>query len=274
MLVATVWALCLLSSRAQQPTSAKTVPKVTGQWTGTWGPLAPKPAVPGGKSTEMLLDCTVVHADGKWQATFEGECGRPYKYTVKMEGRQAGDVVLFKGTTDLGEKDGGVYDWIGRATADEFVGFYTSAKYTGTFRLAPKKDAKPKTAAQKDVEALQGKWDTAALTYNGKDFLADGKRGFHFVFKGDEAAIEGNQAVKKEYTKIKVKLDPSATPKCIDITVTGGIQLNAVVEGIYELKADELKICARVFGNERPTEFTSPEGSSTVLLVLKREPRP
>jgi hypothetical protein len=30
-----------------------------------------------------------------------------YKYTVKMDGRQAGDVMLFKGTTDLGEKDGG-----------------------------------------------------------------------------------------------------------------------------------------------------------------------
>jgi len=34
--------------------------------------------------------------------------------------------VLFKGTADLGPKDGGVYDWIGRATEKEFVGFYTS----------------------------------------------------------------------------------------------------------------------------------------------------
>jgi hypothetical protein len=53
-----------------------------------------------------------------------------------MQGRQSGDVVLFQGTADLGEKDGGVYDWIGRANEEEFIGFYTSQKHTGHFRLA------------------------------------------------------------------------------------------------------------------------------------------
>ena len=43
--------------------------------------------------------------------------------------------VLFKGTTDLGEQDGGVFDWVGRATDDQFVGFYTSGHYTGVFSL-------------------------------------------------------------------------------------------------------------------------------------------
>jgi uncharacterized protein (TIGR03067 family) len=271
MLALATWALGPFHINGQEVAKQTAIPKVAGEWTGTWGPLSPKVA-PTAKSTEKQLDCAVSYKDGTWQATFEGECGRPYKFTVKMEGRQAGDVVLFKGTTDLGEKDGGVYDWIGRATPQEFIGFYTSAKYTGTFRLAPKKKDGPKDAAQKELDALQGKWVTASLIYNGKDFLADGKRGFHFVFKGAEAAIEGNAAVKKEYAKIKVKLDAAATPKCIDITVTGGIQLNATIEGIYELKGDELKICAKVFGNERPTEFASGEGASIALLVLKREP--
>jgi hypothetical protein len=56
-----------------------------------------------------------------------------------MTGRPSSEAVLFKGTTDLGEKDGGVYDWIGRATDREFVGFYTSANHTGAFRLTRKK---------------------------------------------------------------------------------------------------------------------------------------
>ena len=117
-------------------------PRVTGEWAGTWGIYAPpKAGEPPPQSqhsgSELRLDCKVTEQrDGAWQATFEGECGRPYKYTVKMQGRQAGDVVLFKGTADLGEKDGGVYDWIGRANEEEFVGFYTSQKYTGHFRLA------------------------------------------------------------------------------------------------------------------------------------------
>ena len=52
-----------------------------------------------------------------------------------MEGRLVGGVVMFKGTADLGARDGGVYDWIGRAVDGEFVGFYTSATYTGVFSM-------------------------------------------------------------------------------------------------------------------------------------------
>ena len=116
-------------------------PRVTGAWTGTWGLYSPpKPGEPPQlqKATqEARLDCKVSElTSGKWQATFEGECGRPYKYTIQMEGRQAGDVALFQGSADLGEKDGGVYDWIGRANEEEFIGFYTSEKHTGHFRLA------------------------------------------------------------------------------------------------------------------------------------------
>ncbi len=56
-----------------------------------------------------------------------------------MDGRQAGAVVLFKGTADLGPKDGGAFDWIGRANDKEFIGFYTSGTYTGTFKMERKK---------------------------------------------------------------------------------------------------------------------------------------
>jgi uncharacterized protein (TIGR03067 family) len=125
--------------------------------------------------------------------------------------------------------------------------------------------------AKEDLKKLEGTWKATALTYNGKDFLADGKGGFQFVFNGAEATIQGNDKVKKEYGKIRLKLDPSTTPRTVDITVTDGIQKDAVIEGIYELKDAELRICAKVFGNERPTEFAAPEGSSIVLLVLKRD---
>jgi hypothetical protein len=119
-------------------------PRVTGEWIGTWGIYAPpKPGEPQLQSRhtekELRLECKVTEQrDGAWEATFEGECGRPYKYTVRMQGRQAGEAVLFQGSADLGEKDGGVYDWIGRANEAEFIGFYTSQKYTGHFRLARK----------------------------------------------------------------------------------------------------------------------------------------
>jgi hypothetical protein len=146
-------AVLVVGSAALFPSGGKAQekrPQVAGAWTGTWGVYSPpKPgqaaanaAPASGQKTQkysqrdMALDCKVVELEGgKWQATFEGECGRPYKYTVQMQGRQAGSVVLFQGTADLGEKDGGVYDWIGRANDEEFVGFFTSQKYTGHFRL-------------------------------------------------------------------------------------------------------------------------------------------
>jgi uncharacterized protein (TIGR03067 family) len=57
----------------------------------------------------------------------------------------------------------------------------------------------------------------------------------------------------------------------MDFKVAGGIQIDAKIEGIYELKGDDLKICARVLGDGRPAEFASPDGQSVAYLVLKRE---
>jgi len=146
--VALLVSLCLVvdHSRGDSPqkVAAKT-PEVVGKWTGDWGAFDPAKGVAIDKAKCKALDCQVVLKEPAagaaapaaviWEATFEGECGRPYKYTIKMDGRQAGEVVLFKGTVDLGEKDGGVYDWVGRATTTEFAGFYSSSHHVGVFNL-------------------------------------------------------------------------------------------------------------------------------------------
>ena len=126
-------------------------PFVVGDWTGTWAIDVPRQSsradgdaaatetvAPGAAlDTTRQMDCRVVSlSPGQWQATFEGDCGRPYKYVIEMLGRQAGDVVLFQGSADLGEQDGGVYNWVGRANEKQFVGFFTSQGYTGSFLLA------------------------------------------------------------------------------------------------------------------------------------------
>jgi uncharacterized protein (TIGR03067 family) len=127
-----------------------------------------------------------------------------------------------------------------------------------------------KDQPRKTPEKLDGTWTPTKLIYNGKDMTGNKKMQFRFVFKGNEAVVEGSKDVQKEYARLKVKLDPSYDPHLIDITIGGGVQEGAVIEGIYDLKGDELKICAKVFGSDRPSEFGSPEGSSIVLLVLKR----
>jgi uncharacterized protein (TIGR03067 family) len=120
---------------------------------------------------------------------------------------------------------------------------------------------------KKELAKLAGTWSVSELTYNGKDHP---NLRFNMTFKDNEIVVEGNDAVKKEYARIKLTIDPSVKPKIMDFSVSDGVQKDAVIEGIYEFKDQELRICARVFGKERPTEFSSPDGASVVLMVLKR----
>jgi hypothetical protein len=108
---------------------------ISGKWTGTWSSYNPNQATKQPDFNCAKLDANVIQKGDVWEAAFEGDCGRPYKYSIKMEGRRSGGAVLFKGTADLGQNDGGVYDWIGRANNTEFIGFYTNAFTTGVFNL-------------------------------------------------------------------------------------------------------------------------------------------
>jgi len=123
------------SAMQQRGGAPQAPPGITGSWAGTWSAYSPAHASTPPKELCAKLTATIEQKGDVWQAVFEGDCGRPYKYTITMEGRQAGGVVMFKGSADLGPRDGGVYDWIGSANDNEFVGFFTSAAYTGIFSL-------------------------------------------------------------------------------------------------------------------------------------------
>lgn len=120
--------------------------------------------------------------------------------------------------------------------------------------------------AKKELGKFAGAWEVGAITYDGKE--QDVK--FKIVFKGNEGKVEGNDEVTNEYAKIKFKIDPTAKVKEMDITIAAGSQTDATMKGIYEFKDDELRICAKVIGTDRPKEFAAPEGSNIVLVTLKR----
>lgn len=90
------------------------------------------------------------------------------------------------------------------------------------------------------------------------------------IFKDDTIAADGDFPDKDKYAKFTYKLDPSTTPKIMDVTITAGEEKGTTFEGIYELDKDKLKICLRILGKERPSEFATKANSNLVLLTLER----
>jgi uncharacterized protein (TIGR03067 family) len=124
-------------------------------------------------------------------------------------------------------------------------------------------------AAKKDLDKMQGVWETIAMEVNGRDVFADGVR-LKFTFKGNKISVDGDEEIKKDYGGFTVKLDPSKNPKAIDMVVNMGERKDTQIPGIYEFKGDDLRICSKLDANERPMKFASPENENQVLMTLKR----
>jgi uncharacterized protein (TIGR03067 family) len=127
-----------------------------------------------------------------------------------------------------------------------------------------------KPALKGDLKKLQGTWKATSLTYNGEEVSTEGKGKLRLVFKGDVGTVEADKEVKKEYAKIKVKLDESVKPRIIDSTIQAGGQKGTTLEGIYKLEGDKLTFCVKVLGTDRPAKFESPAGESIALVVFER----
>ncbi len=97
-------------------------------WKGQWN---------GGGEHGGELRCLARNISGNdWEATFTGYCDRKFVYEVNMKGKQEGDQVVFRGEADLGDKDGGPYQWTGEIVGQAFVGRYSSESgKKGTFKM-------------------------------------------------------------------------------------------------------------------------------------------
>ena len=137
------------------------------------------------------------------------------------------------------------------------------------------------------VTGYQWKW--------GYDYLQEGFN-FYSTLSTPFAQIEGKEpndaqagvvkGLKMTFTKEKIvtempdgtkresayKLDPTKTPKAIDIEVASGEHKGVVYLGIYELDGDTLRICFAMPDRPvRPTEFSAGKGSVRALSEFKRE---
>ncbi len=127
--------------------------------------------------------------------------------------------------------------------------------------------ADDKADVEKDLKKFHGVWTFESVEAAGKKASAADFKGVTVTFTGDK------YTVKKGDDVIQVgrqKLDPSQSPKAIDVTITEGLNKGAVLLGIYEIDGDTLKVCFDEEGKKRPTEFKSAPGSQTFVNVHKR----
>ncbi len=129
----------------------------------------------------------------------------------------------------------------------------------------------PKDTKKKELDKLQGTWTASTIEYNGEKVLGDLVKELKVVIAGDALTLKSEASEVEKYGKATIKIDPTTTPKIVDFTISQGDEKGTSFEGIYDLDKDELKICLKPFGKERPAKFESKADSGDVLIVLKRE---
>jgi uncharacterized protein (TIGR03067 family) len=123
----------------------------------------------------------------------------------------------------------------------------------------------PAADGKKDAEKIQGTWTILSMERGGEKGPEDKIKNTKVVITDGLMTIK--DPMREE--RANFKLDPAKNPKTIDFTPEKGKE--GVVEGIYELKGDTLKLCFTKPGGTRPTEFASKAGTANVLIVLQRD---
>jgi uncharacterized protein (TIGR03067 family) len=116
-----------------------------------------------------------------------------------------------------------------------------------------------------EIERLQGTWQVVDLEADGQrvpeSMLAEATvvvRGDRFSSRGMGATYEGTML-----------LDPTATPRRLDIRFEEGPEAGSTNLAIYELDGDTWRLCLGGDGR-RPTGFGTEPGSARALETLRR----
>ena len=147
------------------------------------------------------------------------------------------------------------------------------ATLLGTFVLAasaePDARADGRADVEKELKKFHGTWTFESVAMGGEEQPAALFKDMTVTFEDDKYVVKKGDEVIQVAAQ---KLDPSKSPKTLDVTVAAGPNKGAVMLGIYEISGDTLKVCFDPEGKKRPTQFKTESGSQT-LVVHKRVPK-
>ncbi len=163
------------------------------------------------------------------------------------------------------------------AAAGTFRPRTEAADQTEARREQPAKPAapdasKPVRKVESDKDKLQGTWVSVQMEQDGK-VVGDKKvdAGMRLTFDGDKIQESDKEGEEEKRTEGTFTVDPSKTPKEIDLVLIHDDGQKENAKAIYRLEDDLLILCAGR-PDDRPTDFTTggKAGKDRVLLTFKR----
>jgi uncharacterized protein (TIGR03067 family) len=123
-------------------------------------------------------------------------------------------------------------------------------------------------AIKKDRKKYEGTWQVISLEIDGNQSAEEDAKKITVVNEADgKWTIEVEGKVVARGTS---EIDPTRTPRTVDLTITEGEGNGKTALAIYEFGEDTRKVCLAPAGKERPAAFAAPAGSGHILAVLKR----
>jgi uncharacterized protein (TIGR03067 family) len=152
--------------------------------------------------------------------------------------------------------------------ADRPEKFPTSDPAAGMLLVVYKRAKPADTTKKAELDKFQGTWTIASIMNNGQKAEEGTFRTWKMVIESDGfTGTLGESSFSGKFT-----LDPSKSPKAIDVLVKNANGQDEVIKGVYSLEGDTYTYCRpQNPTGDRPAAVSAPEGSGNLLVVWKRE---
>jgi uncharacterized protein (TIGR03067 family) len=149
----------------------------------------------------------------------------------------------------------------------EFVTSPGSGHTLRVFMKIPTHDDAKQKAIREEYIRFGGAWRFHSMEVEGQNVSEENTGASRLIIQGNRFfAKHGKQLTPGEF-----KIDPTVTPKTIDVTFTQGDGKGSTLKGIYELTDDTYKVALGTDGQPRPNQLSSKPGSNNGYQILKRE---
>lgn len=123
-------------------------------------------------------------------------------------------------------------------------------------------------AIKKDRKRIEGTWRVTAIEASGKEVAKDDIQGMVVINSADGSWVL--RLDDKEIAKGSSTIDPSKTPKTIDLEMKTEKEAVEHHLGIYELGDKTRKLCFAPKAKGRPSDFKSTSENGAILVTFER----